>query len=116
MPACAARSTSRASCAAATSRPRRASPSPSWPRSRVADRIEKGNAELARAVGRPRTVLEVGRSGGDGGEIARGKSADVVRIENAEASGPLGERRFDLVVLGDALEHTRDPLDALNRL
>jgi SAM-dependent methyltransferase len=104
----------------------------------VAERyLEEVNFELARAIGRPRTVLDVGCGRGLNGEIAHDKGAHVVGIEqwkpSAEAARArmdeviegdiehddsakaLGNRRFDLVIFGDVLEHTRDPLGVIER-
>jgi SAM-dependent methyltransferase len=104
----------------------------------VAERyLEEVNFELARAIGRPRTVLDVGCGRGLNGEIARQKGAHVVGIEqwkpsaeaararvdevieadieSDDAAKALGNRRFDLVIFGDVLEHTRDPLAVMER-
>jgi hypothetical protein len=51
--------------------------------------------ELTRAVGKPRTVLDVG---GQGGEVARSKGADVVDIGRDSPPAGLGDRRFDLIM------------------
>lgn len=99
--------------------------------------LEEINFELARAVGRPRTVLDVGCGRGLNGQIAHDKGAHVVGIEqwkpSAEAARArmdevieadierddsaraLGDRRFDLILFGDVLEHTRDPIGVMNR-
>jgi len=104
----------------------------------VAERyLEETNFELARAIGRPRTVLDVGCGRGLNGQIAHHKGAHVVGIEqwkpSAEAARArldevieadiehddsartLGDRRFDLILFGDVLEHTRDPLEVMQR-
>ncbi len=99
--------------------------------------LEEINFELARAIGRPRTVLDVGCGRGQNGELARKKGAHVVGIESwgpsieaarkrmdevldadvesDEAARLLGDRRFDLILFGDVLEHTRDPQAVLAR-
>ncbi len=99
--------------------------------------LEEVNFELARAIGRPRTVLDVGCGRGLNGEIAHAKGAHVVGIEqwkpsaeaararmdevieadieDDEAARALGDRRFDLVLFGDVLEHTRDPMAVMKR-
>jgi 2-polyprenyl-3-methyl-5-hydroxy-6-metoxy-1,4-benzoquinol methylase len=104
----------------------------------VAERyLEEINFELARAVGRPRTVLDIGCGRGQNGELAKAKGAHVVgveswgpsvdaarkrldeviaaNIEEDEAARLLGDRRFDLILFGDVLEHTRDPRAVLAR-
>jgi SAM-dependent methyltransferase len=104
----------------------------------VAERyLEEENFELARAIGRPRTVLDVGCGRGLNGRIAHDKGAYVVGIEQWEPSADaararmdevigadiehddsaraLGDRRFDLILFGDVLEHTRDPLAVMQR-
>jgi SAM-dependent methyltransferase len=99
--------------------------------------LEEVNFELARAIGRPRTVLDVGCGRGLNGELARKKGAHVVGIEawgpsaaaarerldevieadieQDEAAKRLGDRRFDLILFGDVLEHTREPRAVLAR-
>ena len=99
--------------------------------------LEEVNFELARAIGRPRTVLDVGCGRGLNGEIAHDKGAHVVGIEQWKASADaararmdevieadiehddsakaLGDRKFDLILFGDVLEHTRDPLGVMER-
>jgi hypothetical protein len=104
----------------------------------VAERyLEEVNFELARAIGRPRTVLDVGCGRGLNGEIAHDKGAHVVGIEqwkpsvdaararmdeviegdieHDDSAKALGNRRFDLIIFGDVLEHTRDPLAVMER-
>jgi SAM-dependent methyltransferase len=98
---------------------------------------EEVNLALSEAIGRPRTVLDVGCGRGQNGAIARARGARVVGlecfpesaavargrldevfavdIEAANASAPLKDRRFDLILFGDVLEHTRDPLAVMNR-
>ncbi len=99
--------------------------------------LEEINFELARAIGRPRTVLDVGCGRGLNGGIAHDKGAHVVGIEQWKPSADaarahmdevieadiehddsakaLGDRRFDLILFGDVLEHTRDPLEVMER-
>ena len=93
--------------------------------------------ELARALGRPRSVLDVGCGLGREGELARAKGARVVGVESSPAlaaaartrldeviEGPiekdatfamLGSRRFDVILLRDVLEHAGEPRAALAR-
>ncbi len=101
--------------------------------------VEEPNLALAAAIGTPRTVLDVGCGAGLNGAIARGRGAMVVGIEpspsgaalarqrlaevvpadvesDASLAEHLGDRRFDLILLGDVLEHLRDPRAALERL
>lgn len=100
--------------------------------------VEEVNVALARAVGRPRTVLDVGCGIGLNGAVAKAKGARVVGIEldpdrAARARERLDEvltvdletdaleralagRRFDLILFGDVLEHLRDPGTLLRRL
>lgn len=99
--------------------------------------LEEVNFELARLLGHPRTVLDVGCGRGQNGEVARKLGARVTGIENWPASVEaararldevidadverdesaklLGGRKFDLVVFGDVLEHTKDPRAVLQR-
>lgn len=56
--------------------------------------------ELEQAKGRPRTVLDVGAQND---------------VESDDAARALGEQRFDLLLFGDVLQRTRDPLAALQR-
>ena len=99
--------------------------------------LEEINFELARAIGRPRTVLDIGCGRGQNGELAKQKGAKVVGIESwppsieaararldevidadvesDESARLLGDRRFDLILFGDVLEHTRDPQAVLKR-
>jgi SAM-dependent methyltransferase len=101
--------------------------------------VEERNLALVRAIGRPRTVLDVGCGIGLNGRVAKTRGAHVVGIEisaeaRAEAArrldevldvdiedeaalgAALGSRRFELVLCGDVLEHTRDPAAVLRRL
>jgi 2-polyprenyl-3-methyl-5-hydroxy-6-metoxy-1,4-benzoquinol methylase len=99
--------------------------------------IEELNQALAGAIGRPRTVLDVGCGTGINGAFARARGAHVTGIELDEqqarvARGRLDEvlelditsdealrslegRSFDLVLFGDVLEHVPDPLSVLQR-
>jgi len=99
--------------------------------------LEEINVELGRALGRPRSVLDIGCGRGQNGELARAKGAHVVGVEgwapaaaaarerldevieadveSDGASAALGSRRFDLILFGDVLEHTRDPKAVLDR-
>jgi SAM-dependent methyltransferase len=104
----------------------------------VAERyLEEVNFEIARNIGRPRTVLDVGCGRGVNGQLAHDKGAYVVGIEQwkpsvdaararldevieadieqDDSARALGDRRFDLVLFGDVLEHTRDPMSVMNR-
>ncbi len=100
--------------------------------------VEEVNVALARAVGRPRTVLDVGCGIGLNGAVARVKGARVTGIEldperaararervdevlTADLEGErlaevLGDRRFDLILFGDVLEHLTDPGAVLRRV
>ena len=101
--------------------------------------VAEPNLALCRAIGRPRSVLDVGCGLGLTGQVARGRGARVVGIELDEAArrvaatrldevlgvdlehpealgAALGARRFDLILCGDVLEHLRDPLAVLRRL
>lgn len=101
--------------------------------------VAEENLALVRALGTPRTVLDVGCGVGLNGAAARRKGARVTGVETdraaaAEARGRLDEvlsldvtdpaqlraglggRRFDLILLADVLEHLADPLVALGRL
>ena len=93
---------------------------------------EEINAALAGAVGRPRSVLDVGAGGGASGMAARSAGAHVTALENdpdlaerarrllgevirvdpaelARVADLLGERRFDLVLMPDVLELSDSP-------
>lgn len=101
--------------------------------------VEERNVALCRVIGRPRRVLDVGCGIGENARFARMRGAHVTGIEpnpsaralasrvahevldvdiedaGALATG-LGQRRFDLLLLGDVLEHLRDPGATLKRL
>ena len=99
--------------------------------------LEEVNLELASAIGRPRSVLDVGCGRGLNGLLAKEKGAHVVGleswgpsvqvararldevfevdIETDEATRVLAGRKFDTLLFGDVLEHTRDPLAVLQR-
>ena len=101
--------------------------------------VAEENLALVRALGTPRTVLDVGCGIGLNGAAARRRGAVVTGIETdagaaAEARkrldevlalditdeaamrAGLGDRRFDLILLADVLEHVADPLSVLKRL
>jgi len=94
---------------------------------------------MTSAIGRPTRVLDVGCGIGLNGEAARKVGAHVTGVEisgvsaesarerlhevleidvesDASVTDLLGERRFDLMLFGDVLEHTRDPLSVLRRM
>jgi SAM-dependent methyltransferase len=95
------------------------------------------NLGLEAVLGHPRSVLDVGCGRGQHGELARARGAHVVGIEASPelaseararldevvladvetdlALASLGARRFELILFGDVLEHTRDPLAVLAR-
>ena len=98
--------------------------------------FEETNLALTAAIGRPRTVLDVGCGSGVHGAHARERGAHVVGIEkDAEKAGrarrvldevveldpgdfekvesALGERQFDCIVIPDWLEHATDPQKAV---
>jgi SAM-dependent methyltransferase len=99
--------------------------------------LEEVNYELARVLGRPRTVLDVGCGAGQNGALARERGARVTGIEGwapsaakarerldevveadierDDATAGLGDRTFEALVFGDVLEHTRDPGAVLAR-
>lgn len=98
---------------------------------------EEVNYTLSKVIGRPRTALDVGCGRGQNGAIAKSRGAHVVGletygpsagiarqrldellevdIEHDDAARALEGRRFDLILFGDVLEHTRDPQAVLER-
>jgi len=101
--------------------------------------VEEQNLALTRAIGTPRRVLDVGCGAGLNGAVAKGRGARVTGLELAESAANmartrldevlsadiesdasvaahLGDRTFDLMLLGDVLEHLRAPQQALSRL
>ncbi len=101
--------------------------------------VEEENLALVRAIGRPRTVLDVGCGVGLNGLAARHKGARVTGIEIVEATRArakerldevlsiditsdeavrqgLSGRTFDLMLFADVLEHVQDPVGVLRRL
>jgi 2-polyprenyl-3-methyl-5-hydroxy-6-metoxy-1,4-benzoquinol methylase len=101
--------------------------------------VEEQNRALCSLFGRPRTVLDVGCGIGLNGAAAKRTGARVTGIEIVPASierakkvldevvvadiereaslrAALGDRRFDLLLLADVLEHTTDPRAVLERL
>ncbi len=101
--------------------------------------VEERNVALCRLIGRPRRVLDVGCGIGQNGAFARARGAIVTGLErapgpraaaaralhevldadledDASVARALEGKRFDLLLLGDVLEHTRDPLQVLERL
>lgn len=102
--------------------------------------VEEENRALVAAAGRPRTVLDVGCGIGlNGAAIRRRTGARVTGVEIVPASiaraervldevvaadvtsdasvrAALGDRRFDLLLFADVLEHTADPAAVLRRL
>ena len=67
-------------------------------------------------LGRPRTILDLGGATGPdqhGAEVTR---LDHANLANDELLKAVGGRKFDLIVLGDALERLADPIGALRRL
>ncbi|MEZ4312323.1 MAG: methyltransferase domain-containing protein [Polyangiaceae bacterium] len=101
--------------------------------------VAEENLALVRAIGTPRTVLDIGCGIGLNGAAARRKGASVTGIETDPASAAearrrldevlscditdpaaltsaLGARRFDLLLFADVLEHVADPLAVLRRL
>jgi SAM-dependent methyltransferase len=101
-------------------------------------RVEEVNRALTAALGRPRRVLDVGCGIGLNGAAARKKGAVVTGLERhdgarREAAARLHEvlpadiesddlasvldgQRFDLILFGDVLEHTREPAEVLRRV
>lgn len=101
--------------------------------------VEEENLALAQAIGRPERVLDVGCGVGLNGLAARKRGAHTTGIEIASDTRQAAENRlhevldldiesdastakglegrfFDLMLFGDVLEHTRDPLAVLGRL
>ncbi len=101
--------------------------------------VEEQNRALCEAIGRPRRVLDVGCGIGLNGLVARQRGAEVTGIEispqtreraaktlhevldvdiesDMSCDVGIGERRFDLMLFGDVLEHTRDPESVLRRM
>ncbi|WP_437960787.1 methyltransferase domain-containing protein [Sorangium sp. So ce119] len=115
-------------------------PRPAAPEDAVARKyaVEEVNRALVAAAGRPRTVLDVGCGIGLNGAAVKRTGARVTGIEIAPGSRAragavldevlaaditsdaavreaLGDRRFDLLLFADVLEHTADPLAVLCR-
>ena len=101
--------------------------------------VEEENRALVEALGRPRSVLDVGCGIGLNGAAARRLGATVTGIEivpssierakrvldevlaiditsDSEVARGLGDRRFDLALFADVLEHMVDPLAVLKRM
>jgi SAM-dependent methyltransferase len=101
--------------------------------------VEEVNRAVIAAAGRPRTVLDVGCGIGQNGAAVKRTGARVTGIEiapealaraarvldevlaaditsDAAVREALGDRRFDLLLFADVLEHTADPLAVLQRL
>jgi 2-polyprenyl-3-methyl-5-hydroxy-6-metoxy-1,4-benzoquinol methylase len=101
--------------------------------------VEEENRALVEAIGRPRAVLDVGCGVGLNGAAAKRRGARVTGIEivprsiarsrqvldevlpldltsDASIREGLAGRSFDLMLFGDVLEHTTDPLSVLRRL
>ena len=100
--------------------------------------VEEINYAVAHNTGRPRTILDVGCGIGLNGKAGKERGAYVVgleivpssiarakllldevksaNIENDEVLEALKGRTFDLIMFGDVLEHTIDPLGVLRRL
>jgi 2-polyprenyl-3-methyl-5-hydroxy-6-metoxy-1,4-benzoquinol methylase len=100
--------------------------------------VEEINYAVAYNTGRPRTILDVGCGIGLNGKAGKDRGAYVVgleivpssierakllldevksaNIENDEVLEALEGRTFDLIMFGDVLEHTIDPLGVLRRL
>ena len=77
--------------------------------------LEEINFELARAIGRPRTVLDIGCGRGQNGELATQKGAKVVGIESWPPSVEAARTRMSEVIDADVLEQRlRDDPDKLN--
>src|SRR6266511_388029 len=100
--------------------------------------VEEANVALLSALGRPRTVLDVGCGMGLNGAAAVSAGASVVGIERVgvradKARRLLGEvieldpgdfegvakrlagRKFDLVLFADVLEYAGDPAEMVRR-
>ncbi|MBI4705897.1 MAG: methyltransferase domain-containing protein [Deltaproteobacteria bacterium] len=98
--------------------------------------VAEENRALVAALGRPRTVLDVGCGLGLNGAAARRRGAHVTGIELDPAAAAmarerldevlelditdaaaleqaLGDRSFDLLLFGDVLEHLAEPGDVL---
>lgn len=96
-------------------------------------------ARVIRAVGREKYVLELGCAYGvmtkvfteqmgcrvfgiendpESAKYAQGfcESLEVLDLEDAKLETVLGDRRFDVIVAADVLEHLRDPLKVLKSL
>ncbi|MDB4957878.1 MAG: enzyme with glycosyltransferase and SAM-binding domain [Myxococcales bacterium] len=100
--------------------------------------VEEINYAVAHNTGRPRTILDVGCGIGLNGKHGKERGAYVVgleivpssierakllldevksaNIETDEVLEALKGRTFDLIMFGDVLEHTVDPLGVLRRL
>jgi len=100
--------------------------------------VEEENRALVAALGRPRTVLDVGCGIGLNGAAAKRRGARVTGLEivpssierarkvldeviatditsDAAVRGALGARRFDAMLFADVLEHMIDPRAVLER-
>ncbi len=100
--------------------------------------VAEENLAVVRSLGTPRTVLDVGCGIGLNGAAAKRTGAHVTGIEtdpvaleqarrrldeviavditnDAAVRAALGERRFDLILFADVLEHVADPLAVLKR-
>ena len=102
-------------------------------------RVHEENRALVEAIGRPRTVLDVGCGIGLNGAAAKRCGSHVTGIERCPESAAqarerldevleidlsdraavertLANRRFDLMLFGDVLEHTERPEQVLATL
>ncbi len=102
-------------------------------------RVEEQNRALVESFGRPRTVLDVGCGIGLNGLAAKRRGARVTGIEivpqsierakkvldevvacdigsDASVKQGLGDRRFDLMLFADVLEHCLEPKAVLERM